>query len=239
MRDRYKDMAYFEGFLDNLDARITKFERAAEALIAERGPDGEGVYTLVTYLEVLYFNELIALYSAGRPLDEFRGFLPEVVGIMERAYTPSVIRNMDYYNECLWLMSIGIMLDIEDGLMNRIKQIARIYQNHDKMMDFLMNGSVSGNHHFFLMDRPCANLDDVLMTSDKDTSVMHLAQYLHSNWYPAHEGTGWHDTHAIDDFVYRGYWSFESGAIVKILGLDDNSLNDTPYYPYDMVHYKG
>ncbi|MFC7364200.1 MULTISPECIES: PoNe immunity protein domain-containing protein [Bhargavaea] len=238
MRDGYKDTAYIEGFLDNHDARITKFERAAEALIAERGPDGEGVYTLVNYLEVLYFNKLIALYSAGRPLDEIRGFLPEVVGIMERAYTPSVNRNMDYYNECLWLMSIGIMLDIEEGLMNRIKRIAKIYQDHDKLMDFLMNGSVSGKSHF-LMDRPYAKLANVLMASDKDTSVMHLAQYLQNDWYPAHEGTGWHDTHAIDDFVYRGYWSFESGAIVKILDLNDSSLKDVPYYPYDMVHYRG
>lgn len=238
MKDQYKDTAYFEGFLDNHDARITKFERAAEALIAERGPDGEGVYTLVSYLEVLYFNKLIALYSAGRPLDEIRGFLPEVVGIMERAYTHSVIRNMDYYNECLWLMSIGIMLEIEDRLMTRIKRIAQIYRDHDKLMDFLMNGSVSGNRHF-LMDRPYAKLANVLMASDKDTSVMHLAQYLQNDWYPDHEGTGWHDTHEIDDFVYRGYWSFESGAIVKLLGLDDSSLKDVPYYPYDMVHYKG
>ncbi len=28
-------------------------------------------------------------------------------------------------------------------------------------------------------------------------------------------------------------------TIVKILGLDDSSLKDVPYYPYDMVHYKG
>ncbi|WP_373843810.1 PoNe immunity protein domain-containing protein, partial [Bacteroides heparinolyticus] len=35
-----------------------------------------------------------------------------------------------------------------------------------------------------------------------------------------------------------GYWSFESGALVKILGLDDSDWQDLSYYPYDMVHYK-
>ncbi len=30
----------------------------------------------------------------------------------------------------------------------------------------------------------------------------------------------------------------ESGAIAKILKLDDSSLKNTLYYPYDMVHYQ-
>ncbi|MDD7379168.1 MAG: DUF1911 domain-containing protein [Lachnospiraceae bacterium] len=38
--------------------------------------------------------------------------------------------------------------------------------------------------------------------------------------------------------AYYGYWSFEAGAIAKILNLDDSSLKDVPYYPYDLVHYK-
>ncbi|MDR4190445.1 hypothetical protein COL87_26390 [Bacillus pseudomycoides] len=38
--------------------------------------------------------------------------------------------------------------------------------------------------------------------------------------------------------IFSGYWSFESGAIAKILNLDDSTLRDTPYYPYDMVHYR-
>ena len=29
---------------------------------------------------------------------------------------------------------------------------------------------------------------------------------------------------------------FESGAMVKVLGLDDSELKDVPYYPYDLVH---
>ena len=38
--------------------------------------------------------------------------------------------------------------------------------------------------------------------------------------------------------LYYGYWSFEAGAIAKILNLDDSNLKDVPYYPYDLVHYK-
>ena len=38
--------------------------------------------------------------------------------------------------------------------------------------------------------------------------------------------------------LYYGYWSFEAGAIAKILNLDDSNLKNVPYYPYDLVHYK-
>ncbi len=37
---------------------------------------------------------------------------------------------------------------------------------------------------------------------------------------------------------YVGYWSFETAAIVKILGLDDTSLKGNNHYPYDLAHYK-
>ncbi|MEH7450841.1 PoNe immunity protein domain-containing protein, partial [Bacillus toyonensis] len=46
----------------------------------------------------------------------------------------------------------------------------------------------------------------------------------------------WYDAHENKHDIYSGYWSFESGAIAKILKLDDSTLKDSSYYPYDMVH---
>lgn len=61
----------------------------------------------------------------------------------------------------------------------------------------------------------------------KELSIQKLEKYLKKEWYRGHSDCAWHD----------GYWSFESGALVKILGLDDSSLKGLPYYPYDMVHW--
>lgn len=38
--------------------------------------------------------------------------------------------------------------------------------------------------------------------------------------------------------IYYGYWSFEAGAIAKILNIDDDSIKNISYYPYDLVHYR-
>ena len=37
--------------------------------------------------------------------------------------------------------------------------------------------------------------------------------------------------------LYFCYWSFEVGAVAKILSINDSGLKDVLYYPYDLVHY--
>ncbi|MDO4729539.1 MAG: DUF1911 domain-containing protein, partial [Bacteroidota bacterium] len=62
--------------------------------------------------------------------------------------------------------------------------------------------------------------------------------YLSKSWYKERSYAGWHNSHKSKHNIYTGYWSFESGALVKILGLDDTLLKDQKYYPYDMVHWQ-
>ena len=63
-----------------------------------------------------------------------------------------------------------------------------------------------------------------------------LAKYLKENWY--NEKCDCYEVHKSSQNIYYGYWSFEAGAIAKILNFDDSNLKDMPYYPYDLVHYK-
>nr|WP_213422538.1 PoNe immunity protein domain-containing protein [Bhargavaea massiliensis] len=240
VRDPLKDENYFKEFIENHDARIAKFEQASHARIQEKGPEDDGAHTIATYLNMLYFNKFIAMYSAGHPLDEIKEFLPKLIEIMERSYAPGVDHDYDYYIQSLWLLSIAVMLDQDGEDFERIKRIAGIYQAKDALTDFLLNPEGNGeseNPRFFVA-RPYSKLSCVMNAPDQETALAHLTDYIKHEWYPAHEPAAWHDTHQFNDYIYRGYWSFESGAVVKVLGLDDSSLKDVPYYPYDMVHYK-
>lgn len=62
-----------------------------------------------------------------------------------------------------------------------------------------------------------------------------LKEYLTKKWYPGHRDTGWYDLHKENIDNYYGYWSFESGALCKIKGLDYKQLEGLPYFPYDLV----
>lgn len=63
-----------------------------------------------------------------------------------------------------------------------------------------------------------------------------LKDYLQEKWYEIHRDCAWYDSHKLGKSTYYGYWSFEAGAIAKILNLNDSSLKNVPYYPYDLVH---
>src|SRR5699024_11761468 len=60
-----------------------------------------------------------------------------------------------------------------------------------------------------------------------DVCFFDLKGHYDYEWKNAHEEPG-----------YVGFWSFESAALAKILGLDDTSLKDNNHYPYDLDHYK-
>lgn len=75
-------------------------------------------------------------------------------------------------------------------------------------------------------------LQKVVLTHNRRES---LQEYL-SWWY--REDCGCYEAHKSSQKIYYGYWSFEAGAVAKILNIDDTGMEHVPYYPYDLVHYK-
>ena len=73
------------------------------------------------------------------------------------------------------------------------------------------------------------------LVKERDKSDL-LEKYLKEDWY--NKEYECYEAHKSSQNIYYGYWSFEAGAIAKILNLDDSNLKDMPYYPYDLVHIK-
>jgi hypothetical protein len=60
-----------------------------------------------------------------------------------------------------------------------------------------------------------------------------IKQYLTRYWYKGHAGSGWYGSHKLR--TYSGYWSFDSAAVVKILGLDPAAFEGVDYFPGDVL----
>jgi len=71
---------------------------------------------------------------------------------------------------------------------------------------------------------------------DKQEAIKELKIFLDKIWYKMNREMYWYNSHKDSD-IYFGYWSFESAALVKLLGLDDSILRDNKYYPYDIAHF--
>lgn len=178
------------------------------------------------------YQILISKYSVGYPVLELIPDYLQGVQFMKKGW------NTDAgYVTMLWYLSIGVMLECHKEL----QQLSILLKEHsvkDKLFSFLVNNTQDYASEKLLWTTPYAGLIEVieLAKTNKEKAVERLQKYLKKEWYKGHSDCGWYNDHKSKWGVHFGYWSFESGALVKILGLDDSSLQGLPYYPYDMVH---
>lgn len=178
------------------------------------------------------YQILISKYSAGYPVLELIPDYLQGVEFMKKGW------NADAgYVTMLWYLSIGVMLECHKEL-QQLSILLREYSVKDKLFSYLVNNIQDYASEKLLWTTPYAGLIEVieLAKTNKGKAVERLQKYLKKEWYKGHSDCGWYNDHKSKWGVHFGYWSFESSALVKILGLDDSSLQGLPYYPYDMVH---
>ena len=178
------------------------------------------------------YQILISKYSVGYPVLELIPDYLQGVQFMKKGW------NTDAgYVTMLWYLSIGVMLECHKEL-QQLSILLRELSVKDKLFSFLVNNTQDYASEKLLWTTPYAGLIEVieLAKTNKEKAVERLQKYLKKEWYKGHSDCGWYNDHKSKWGVHFGYWSFESGALVKILGLDDSSLQGLPYYPYDMVH---
>jgi hypothetical protein len=136
------------------------------------------------------------------------------------------------------MLSVGIMLEIETKEFEKIVNLIKKDNPKDYLIDLLINYKMpewERSNKKFMWKKPYQAFEEIepLSKTNKEDAIIRLKKYLQKQWLPANDigksrGKSYH----------CGYYSFESGAIVKIFGLDDTIIKDLNYYPYDMVHYK-
>jgi hypothetical protein len=183
------------------------------------------------------YEILLAKYSMGKDIRNVKEYFCTIIPIMEKSWQKS-----NGYVQIIWMLSVGIMLEIEDNIFIRLVHLIEKDNPNDFLIDFLISYRISSweiKFDNFMFERPYQANHEIVSVSkaDKIKGLKRLKKYLSKEWYRGHSDTGWYNDHKSKWNSHFGYWSFESGALVKILGLDDSSLKDMQYYPYDMVHW--
>lgn len=203
-------------------------------------------------------------YTAGVSLDELAPRLAEIVDAFEKwnavdqlfqqeasrefpEYGPYEYRaapsfsNLFEYENTLQLLSIAIMLRDRRSIM-RIIDVFRAHRGQDGLFEQLIGGYVNDEIAMdsCVLGQPYDTLLKIFYEDNNSTSLALLNAYL-KNWYPAmKDHSRWHDGHLRirqEGYApYYGYWAFEAGAAVFLLGLDDSNINQL-VYPEDLVAY--
>lgn len=237
MRDTFLNQEYFERYLNYQNKRIDKFEALLEQLIIEKGVEFKGVGTGKLSLVNFYLDKINALYSIGVSVEEIKQLFPTVV-----QYFIAIWNKEGSYSSLLKIVSLAVLLNVSKEQLKDLVDLIKREELHDKLIDFLLkyidsNWGNKGSKYLF--SDPYEYLDNIIEAKEQNVALQFLKAYLENEWYKGHSDTGWYESHKGNKDIYSGYWSYESGAVAKILQLDDEQLKEVLYYPYDLVHFTG
>ena len=236
MRGNLKNDEFFSEKLVESDEEITDTEDLVAEVSSERGEDDIGVQNGYELLAIDYRNRINLLYTSGTRDNDICNDYRKLLLYYAKTWDPE-----DSYFELIKVLSLAVLLDVDakdknlTALMNYIKESCYTDYLVDKFLYYIDNGW-EGNSTEFKWPNTYETLKNVAECEDKTQATILLQDYLNNEWYGIHRECAWYDTHKSSKTVYYGYWSFESGALAKILSLNDSSLKGQAYYPYDLVH---
>lgn len=226
MRDKVKNIEYFNQFIEEDSMRVERFlDKLKKGEVKE-----ERILPVKSKVHELRLGILIARYSKGDELSLLEKEYLDLVAEWKDVWEP------EYYNKNLKMLSLGVLFGVDEDYVKMVKSMLE----KSNIKDWLFN---------FLLDSMCDTIvdedkemifPDAFITLQKvvyeENKIELLKKYLLNDWY--NEDCGCYEAHKSKQNIYYGYWSFEAGAIAKILNIDDSDLKNTLYYPYDLVHYK-
>lgn len=183
-------------------------------------------------IKVLTEKVLVATYTAGYPIEDFK---EEYINFVN-SLVPVWHRNSGY-DEMLWALSIGILLEIDVEIFDQLVDLVKKDDPEDYLIDYLIQSrhlewSIRVNYNF---PRPYGFTRKIIEEENSDQALKPLKEYVAKKWYQGSRDTGWYNLHKSNNRSYYGYWSFESGALCKLKSLDYKELEGLPYFPYDLA----
>ena len=137
----------------------------------------------------------------------------------------------------VWALSIGILLEIDEEIFEQLVDLVKKDDPEDYLIDYLIQyrhpaWKIRINYNF---PRPYGFTRKIIEKENSEQALKLLQKYLTKKWYQGSRDAGWYDLHKQNVKNHVGYWSFESGAICKIRGLNYKELEGIPYFPYDLI----
>ncbi|GAB2023803.1 DUF1911 domain-containing protein [Pseudolactococcus yaeyamensis] len=230
---------YFEAYISRQEKGISKFTNWLEN--NDRPEDLERIERLYSGITANILNIVVARYSRGDKVSEIK---PQMDEFIQRALKSEQAH--ESYNGVLFPLSYCILFNEPEEW--RTKFRSSFFKNPTKkipevdgLLDFLTTGQK--NDGKLIWEKQFNRLWQAVLSDTPEEQNKHLTDYV-TRWYGAKKGEFWYNEHkksSIENMnfsTYNGYWSWEAGAVAKLLNIPDENLKDHPNYPYDLVHFK-
>ena len=235
IRDTLKSEEYFQKVIEQTASSIEKFESIVSTVIETKGINDIGVRNGYNILVSSYTKLINLLYSAGEDIEKVSDKFKKLLFYYEKMW------NTEYgYFDLIRILSMGVLLEIEPEYFAELEKRILAENFNDYLANYLLkciDNNWQQKSNTFVFPRIYDDLKVIIEQEDGNT-VQLIEEYLEKKWYSNHKDAAWYNSHKSAQDVYYGYWSYEAGAVVKCMEIDDTLLKDVKYYPYDLVHYK-
>jgi len=254
-REPYLDAAMY---VDLLSDDLPGIRKVTSKVPAQIEPGVDALFTATEQRLWDTMNWLCLQYSVGAPVEQIREVWPyamrwaEEYAMFHEAHhldphnqggivPHAALRTEDYWVVALRLLCFGMLT----GHASELPRVMRFLDYGNELMG-VRDGLIERLVAPWLPGRepapdtctrhlPYRKLFKVFAaTPDKRPALM--AKYL-SEWYEASRREPYFDQHLGSGVNFFGYWSWEAAATTWVLGMDDSSYRDMPFYPRDMADF--
>lgn len=126
------------------------------------------------------------------------------------------------YVHMLWALSIGIMLDIETEVFDKLVDLVK----KDDPVDYLIDYLIHYRHpdwkirDDFMFPRPYVFTQKITQAENLAEATDLLKYYLEKEWYQGQRGNGWYDLHKCNIDNYDGR-IIEGNEWKKMMGFNN------------------
>ena len=226
LRDKVKNESYWEEHIERLKYDMLEMDYKLKDVKPDRLEEAK------SFVELIRLKLLVSLYSAGEDINECKKlYITNLNNIVD-----SNIK-IETYVDLIWYISLGVLFNIKQQEIEILANMILPKFREDKLVCYFMNylKSDHSDGKTYFIKEPYSYLEELL--NDKVEDLNNYMIEYSKKWYTSHHDEYWYNSHK-EYGNYFGYWSFELGAIIKIKGLNNESLKDINYYPYDLVEFK-
>lgn len=169
MRDRLKDKQYFIEYINEEKMRIEKFETKLKNNEVKK----ERVLPVMKKIHSLKFQILIAQYSMGGKLEKLIYDYKDLVSDMVK------LRYLGCYEDMLWMLSIGVMLEIDDQIFNILIDLVEENKKEDWLYYFIINyrnKNYNYSKYAVMFEEPYKAIYDIV--NKENNQILLLRDYL-------------------------------------------------------------
>jgi hypothetical protein len=249
MRDKRKNEQHFDKWINEFNQSL---ERVASWISTGKTPV-ERINTMKQSMVQTCINIINCKYSSGKKTTTLYEDLLKGINLTHESWDGfwNIKHNgeklnqysLSAYDEMLWMLSLGYLLNISNEDFKKLVEVIDRDGVKDSLFEFIIRAKLQDRpsineesyKEFFGIPQVFEKLRQAITETDKIKAAKSAKEFITNEWYKNHKDAGWYNSHKSKHDTYFGYWSFETAAIVKIMGLDDSSFRDCQYYPKDLI----